>query len=390
MRPTTRGLIVAVAVPVLGLAGWLLGQPELSVGAAAAGSLLVLAVVHQAATPLALEVGRVPRPARLAAGAPCRVDLRVRNAGTRRSPVVELRDDVGAFGTATLDLAPLPAGATRQAAYAFPTDRRGVHPVGPLSATTSDPFGLVRTTKVLPGRTAVVVLPRSHRLDPLPPGRGDERDSGARALATGSTVDEELAALRPYVAGDDVRRIHWRTSARTGEPVVRQFDEPWQRRTTVLLDTRPSAHDEDSFERAVSAAASVVELATAGAELVRLVTTAGVDTGFVDGHGADDLLDRLAAVALDGRGSLTAAVSRLAGPLAPGRVVTCSGALGADEQRGLDAATRRAGVHVVVLCRSGAAAEPTGAPVVLWDGSRATPGLTSAWSRAVAQMAVPA
>lgn len=388
MRPTARGLIVAIAVPVLGAAAWLLGQPELSVAAAGGATLLVVGAVVQVANPLTLEVARVPRPGRLGAGTPCRVELRVRNVGRRRSPVVELRDDVGEFGTATLDVAPLPSGATRRAAYAFPTETRGVHPIGPLTASTSDPFGLLRTTRVLPGRTAVVVLPRTYRLEPLPPGRGDERESGARPLATGSTVDEELASLRPYVAGDDVRRIHWRTSARIGEPVVRQFDEPRQRRTTILLDSRPSAHDDPSFERAVSVAASVVELAAGGHELVRLVTTAGVDTGFVGTDGADDLLDRLAAVALDGRGSLTAAVSRLAGPVAPGRIVTCSGALGAEEQRGLDAVSRRAGVHVVVLCRSGATAAPTAAPVVLWDGTGGGDGLRSTWARAVSEAAV--
>ena len=80
-------------------------------------------------------------------------------------------------------------------------------------------------------------------------------------MTSSSTVDEEFASLREYVSGDDFRRIHWPSTARLGTPVVRQFDVPWQRRTTVLVDLRAAAHDDRSFERAVTAAASVVELA---------------------------------------------------------------------------------------------------------------------------------
>jgi uncharacterized protein (DUF58 family) len=294
--------------------------------------------------------------------------------------VVTLRDDVGRFGTATLELGPLPRGVQRDAAYAFPTDVRGVHPVGPISIEARDPFGLAARRRHLVGRTAVVVLPRTYPLAPLPPARGEEREAAHRALATGSTVDEELAALRPYEPGDDVRRIHWRTTARTGEPVVRQFDEPWQRRTTVLVDTRPTAHDPASFERAVSAAASVVALAAGRGELVRIVTTGGVDTGLVAAAAdGDDLFDRLADLRVDGSGSLTAALARLAAPPRPSRLVTCTGGPPDAELTGLAEATRHVPVHVLVLTLAGAGPVPPGPLPVRWTGEPDRPGLSEVW-----------
>ena len=174
----------------------------------------------------------------------------------------------------------------------------------------------------------------------MPPAPGDEPEHGTHALTSASTVDEEFAALRDYVPGDDVRRIHWRSTARRGNPVVRQFDVPWQRRTTVLLDLR-AGPSEAAFERAVSAAASVVELVSRRDELVRLVTTAGEDSGFVPAaEHLDELLDRLAVVLplpvqRDRPAPLLAMLGQL-GTSGTGRLVTCTAGL-----NDVDAAWRR-------------------------------------------------
>ncbi len=358
-----------VLAPVLALLGWLFGQPELSaVGMAAVAAVGIAALVVRAA-PLRLEVSRSIRPGRLAVDDPCQVVLRVRNVARVRSPVLALRDDVGPFGEASLQLAPLASGATRDAAYVFPTHRRGMHTVGPLGVDIEDPFGLVRSSTVQPGVRTVIVLPRTWTLSPLPPAPGDEPERGIRALTSNSTVDEEFAALRPYQPGDDIRRIHWRSSARLGSPVVRQFDQPWQHRTTVLVDVRRSAHDEDSFERTVSAAASVVMLAARRNELVRLITTGGSDSGFVPARDRlDELMDRFAELAPDSQGSLTGSVAHLA-RRPSGRLVTCVGNLEAAEHGGLVRGSRRFGLHVLVVTGRLVASDALGASVVVaWDG----------------------
>ena len=157
----------------------------------------------------------------------------------------------------------------------------------------------------------MIILPRIHRLAPVPPAPGDEPEQGIRTLTSNSTVDEEFAALRPYQAGDDIRRIHWRTTARLGSPVVRQFDQPWQHRTTVLLDVRRLRPRRGILERAVSAAASVLQMAADRHELVRLVTT-GRDSGFVPAaEQVGGLLDQLAEVTPDSRGTLSGTAGSL-------------------------------------------------------------------------------
>jgi uncharacterized protein (DUF58 family) len=378
VRPTRNGVVVLVLAPALAVLAWMFGQPELAVLAATAGAALAVAALVVRLAPMRIEVRRSVRPGRLPVGDPCQVVLRVRNVGPVRTPVLTLHDDVGRFGHASMQLAPLPPGATRDASYLFPSHRRGLHPVGPLTVDIEDPFGLVRTTRDQPGRQTVIVLPRTWPLTPLPPAPGDEPERGVRALASNSTVDEEFAALRPYAPGDDIRRIHWRTTARLGSPVVRQFDQPWQLRTTVLLDVRRSAHDADSFERAVSAAASVVTMAAARDELVRLVTTAGVDSGFVPAPDRfEELMDRLAEVGPDTQGSLTGTVAHLS-RRPTGRLVTVAGTLEASEHGGLVRGSRLFGLHVLVVTGRLVASDGPGGPVVvLWTEGD---DLTGAWS----------
>ena len=392
-RPTRSGWAV-LAVGVAGLvAGWLIGQPELAALGVAALVAVAVAAVMVRSVPVRLEVHRSAVPPRVQMDEACRIHLRARNTGRARTPVLLLLDEVDRFGQARMRLAPLPAGATRDALHAFPTARRGVFSVGPLRLVVEDPVGLARSSVRRPGTDTVIVLPRIRDLAPLPPAPGEEPEHGVRALASNSTVDEEFAALRTYEPGDDIRRIHWRTTARTGTPMVRQFDQPWQHRTTVLLDLRRSAYAsaggapyegtgdpaaDDAFERAVSAAASVIVLSARQGELVRLVTTDGDDSGFGGAAElADELLDRLASVEPGGGGSLTGAAARLA-RTASGRLVVATGLLGADEHGGLATRTHRYGLRVLVATRPGVEPVRGGPAVVSWDGSEP---LERAWER---------
>jgi uncharacterized protein (DUF58 family) len=89
--------------------------------------------------------------------------------------------------------------------------------------------------------------------------------------------------LRNYEVGDDLRQVHWPSTARQDDLMIRQQELPWQGRTTVLLDVRSGVHTEDSFERAVSAAASLLTAAWQRDSQVRLLTTDGLDSGFGSG-----------------------------------------------------------------------------------------------------------
>ena len=384
MRLTRSGAAIAISVPIIAVIGWLFGQPELMIVAGVGAAVLILAAVRLRLIPVRVEVHRSARPARMHMNEPCQIVLRVRNVSRTRSPVLRLSDDVGRFGQASLQLAPLPSGATRDASYVFPTNIRGLHHVGPLVVEVEDGFAMWRSRFPSPSVDAVIVLPRVHRLSPIPPAPGDEPEQGRRALTSNSTLDEEFAALRPYIPGDDIRRIHWRTTARQGAPVVRQFDEPWQHRTTVLLDVRRMSHDDESLERAISAAASLLELAAQRNELVRMVTTSGLDSGFVNAADrVDSLMDQLAELHADSRGSLNATVAAVSRQ-ASGRLVTCIGSLEAAETRGLVRASRRFGLHVVVASGGVPPGEVPGGPIVV--ANTTDDGLTEAWARVIGSL----
>jgi uncharacterized protein (DUF58 family) len=386
MTLTRSGTLVGLGSVIAAVLAWLFGLPELATLAAAALALVVVALVWVRLRSRPLAIARVARPPRLAVGEHCEIRLVTRNPQRRTSPVTTLEDRVGRHGIAKLVLAPLAPGERCVATYSLPTGRRGLHHVGPLRSIVEDPFGLARRTRTDERELAVIVLPRTWTLDALPPAPGDEPEHGTHSLTSASSVDEEFAALRDYVPGDDVRRIHWRSTARRGTPVVRQFDVPWQRRTTVLLDLR-AGPDELAFERAVSAAASVVQLVARRDELVRLVTTDGADSGFVPAaEQRDELMDRLAVVTVDPPDRTRP--EPLLGTLGQldrartGRLVTCSAGLRTQDVATLGTATRSVGLHVVITTSATAPALDEPATIVV----RAEAGveLDRAWTDAVA------
>ena len=126
-------------------------------------------------------------------------------------------------------------------------------------------------------------------------------------------LGEDFYALRPYVVGDDLRRVHWPSTARHDELMVRQDELPWQGRATVLLDVRRGAHTPDSLEQSISAAASIITACWRKRDLARLLVTDGTDTGFAAGHAhVEAIMEYLATVSLSGTASMRAVIESLA------------------------------------------------------------------------------
>lgn len=159
--------------------------------------------------------------------------------------------------------------------YSVRSGLRGQYTLGPLSVRVSDPFGFIALKRSFTVTSEVIVTPpvlplSSQDLSGEWSGTGERRP---RAFTVGSSED---VTVREYRRGDDLRRVHWRSSAHAGELMVRREEQPWQSRATVVLDTRRAAHvgsgSESSLEWCVTAAASIcVHLARAGFA-VRLVT----------------------------------------------------------------------------------------------------------------------
>ncbi|WP_460792715.1 DUF58 domain-containing protein, partial [Micromonospora sonneratiae] len=197
----------------------------------------------------------------------------------------------------------------------------------------------------------LTVIPQ---VNPLPTVRlaGEYAGSGESRARSVAVHGEDDAATREYRRGDDLRRVHWKSTARTGELMVRREEQPWESRATVVLDTRAIGHQGDgptsSFEWAVSAAASIaVHLRHAGYKL-RLVTGSGLDADAAEAGGDGLLLDHLAEVRLAQRGDIATLVERVRQRSDGGLVIALLGMLTPAEAKIL-AALRGSGATCIAL-----------------------------------------
>jgi uncharacterized protein (DUF58 family) len=295
---TRRGWLLVGGAVALFVAGRLLGLEELYILGAAAVALVVAALVQVRRSTIQLRAVREVRPSKVYAGTESRVELVVRNAGLRRTPVVAVRDpfDDGRRQARFL-LAPLHPAETARAAYRLPTTRRGVYTLGPLELGVGDAFGLASAFREEAGATQLTVFPRVDEISPLPQTLGHDPLAGAEHPTGMSTSGDDFYALREYEMGDDLRRVNWRATARVGELMIRQDQMPWQGRATVVLDLRRQSHTTESLELAVSAAASIVAANWRQRSLVRLVTTSGLDSGWAAGGAhVEAVMEQLAVV----------------------------------------------------------------------------------------------
>jgi uncharacterized protein (DUF58 family) len=281
MRITTRGYGLLAAGVLLLAAGFRFGYPELAALGAAA-IVAVLGALGFVAWRPRLTVTRTVDPDRVMRGEPSRVTLHVANASRFFGASLVARDRLAraegrsassrAAGTVPVPLVRLRPGKVTTVAYAVPTKRRGVIDIGPLEVSRRDPLALVGVVRRYGGQNKVWVRPRVHVITSVPVGLSRSMDGRIDRVPHGSIT---FAALREYVMGDDLRHVHWRTSARVGELMVREHVDTSLPRIVILLDDRAEAHlpdgtradgrsassrdeSESTFEAACEGAASVL------------------------------------------------------------------------------------------------------------------------------------
>lgn len=314
---TTRGRCLLAAGAALALCAVLLGQRDVLRAAVFLLALPLAAVFMVSRTRYRLTCSRSLDPPRVEAGRPSTVRLRLDNVSRMPSGVLLLEDALpyALGGRPRFVLDRVESQGVREVSYPVRADVRGRYRVGPLSVRLTDPFGLCELARSFAGSDELVVTPV---VVPLPEVRlgGDWSgggDASARSVGVSGTDD---AATRDYRHGDDLRKVHWRSTARVGELMVRREESPFQSRTTLLLDSRARAHRGDgpgsSFEWAVSAAASIgVQLHRGGSTLQLMVDT-GLDLVPVEVPTSDvALLGALAGVEQSRGESLLPAVERL-------------------------------------------------------------------------------
>jgi uncharacterized protein (DUF58 family) len=246
-------------------------------------------------------------------------------------------------GERLVPVGPLPArgGIPSRFEYELPTDRRGMLNVGPLSVDRRDPLGLCRADRVVGAVASLLVLPRWHRLRGVPRGTSPSFEGVADAARHGSIT---FHSLREYQWGDDLRHVHWRTSARAGSLLVREYiDAAWPR-LVLLVDNRAEAYpgDDDAAEDALEAAASILVAAGDAGLPVTLRLAGGPEVASTTGAG----LELLALARVVDGVSLAATMRRLPADDPPGELVIVTGS---KAELGPIVAARRGYARVVVV-----------------------------------------
>ncbi len=292
---TPWGWLVITGVVITFVPGWLWGWAEFRILWVMAAVAVVVAVVsilrrgdHRAE--LVLD-----RP-RVVVGDVATGNAQIYAAGDRPSSSATLElpiDDA----VASFHVGALVPGQRHIEPFTIPATTRGVMQIGPLRSVQTDPLVLASRSKQLSEAIELFVHPQVVLIEAG--AIGFLRDVEGIATSNLSSSDVTFHTLREYQPGDDRRSVHWRTTARTGTLMVRQFEETMRAHLLILLSTLQSDYDSpQDFELAVSVAGSLGVSALRQERQVTLCTSAGL----VNFRGAIGLLDRLAGVQLSAKG----------------------------------------------------------------------------------------
>ena len=196
-------------------------------------------------------------------------------------------------------IAPLAPGERLTLRLGFTPRRRGRIEFSGLTLGRPDPLGLVKGLARVPLAGRVIALPKRYRLPEIAlPGKRKFQPGGV-SLAASIGDSEEFLALRDYRPGDPLQRVHWKSFARTGKPVVKEYQDEFFERHALVLDTGSSRGEDAAFEEAVALAASFVYTIDTQDCLLDLLFVGGEVRAYTAGRGqlrAEHMLEALAGV----------------------------------------------------------------------------------------------
>lgn len=303
---STFGIAVTLTAAGAWVAGLMLGWLEVLVAAIVLTVTLVCAIVFVLGR-FKYDVVLDLAQARVTVGDRAVGRLDVRNGSSRALLPSVMELPVGS-GTAAFPVPRLPRGGSHEEIFTIPTRRRSVITVGPVKSVRADPLGLLRREMTWTNEQEVFVHPRVKNLTGS--STGFLKDLEGRVTNDITNSDVNFHALRDYVPGDDRRHIHWKTTARTGQLMVRQFEETRRSHLAVLLSTRAEdyANDEE-FELAVSVCGSL------GLQAIKedRGVTVLVNEAALRGDHRTRLMDDLSRIELESRKSKLVDLARAAG-----------------------------------------------------------------------------
>jgi uncharacterized protein (DUF58 family) len=294
--PTTKGwaaLGIGLALPILWLA---FGERVMLAVAVFLTLAVAIGVVSVRLARPNVGISRSITPAQVHAGDRAIVVVGLVAGQTIHSATVV--DEVHGLGTARFITGRIHAGENVEARYEVLCHPRGVYRIGPATVMVEDPFGLAQSVGNAKSVDRLVVFPAVEELTGLPAGRGLDPSADTTRASFTQAGGEDFFTLREYQIGDDLRRVHWPTSAKRDELMIRQLEAHWQSRALVLLDTRASVYDNDAgFEHAVSGAATVVRHLFRNGYRPSLWAGAGSSVGVESHEGYRRAMEELAVVA---------------------------------------------------------------------------------------------
>lgn len=298
---TSVGWFVMALGAVSWFVGWQLGWQELMWFAAACLIVTVLAVAFVFGQSV-VQVTVAVDPQRVVVGERAAGRLDIANVAQRRLLALQMELTVGSR-VATFDVPSLGPGEHHEELFVLPTTRRTIIPIGPAASVRSDPIGVLRRAVRWTDPTPLYVHPRTLTFDRI--GAGFLRDLEGQPTNELSQSDVAFHALREYQSGDDRRHIHWRTYARVGTLMVRQFVDSRRSHLAVVLSGHAADYASgDEFELAVSIAGSLalrslrdeqqVSMAAAGTSIPALSPTLMLDglAGIEIGQPGADLVSQ--------------------------------------------------------------------------------------------------
>ncbi|CAN5290753.1 DUF58 domain-containing protein [soil metagenome] len=310
---TSRGITLLTAAVFAWIAGRTLGIAELYAVSVAVAATVGLGLLYVRLATTSVSARRLVDQQRVIAGARVQAVLELRNDARLPSPTLLITETLPETfradghpspGRARFVLGGLGPGRLASAPYGAVAATRGRYEIGPMQVRLRDPFGTAERTRRFTATSDLLVYPRVDHL-PATPVRGSHMGSGSSASRRVFATGDEFYTMREYVRGDDLRHVHWPSTAHRQTLMVRQMEQPWQPHATVYLDSRSVAHTsgpQGTLEQAVSAAATFVyHLADAGYQL-RLVTDG--TAGRIGAIGWQHAMDRLAVLQPSGHSGL--------------------------------------------------------------------------------------
>lgn len=350
MRLTGRGLALLVIGAAIVLAAAMVGEPDVVWIGLLLVALPLLGLAMVGLTRPRLQMVRRVEPQEVPLGSRPRVVIELRNRFPAAVSALDFRDRAPSefASDAKFSLVRGLGSWEQPVGYDLQANHRGHFRLGPLRATATDPLGMARSSWSVPGDDATLsVTPRVHQIARLRDSIGAGSSGDATPQRIGQAGQDDVL-VREHRYGDDLRRVHWRMTAKQGELMVRLEERPWDPSATLVVDTRAGAHfgegPEGTLEWCISLGASVAaELLSARYRITILSADAEVlSPGHVgDLGGRQRMLRRLTDVEASEAGTLMEGLEDSTGTSNAQSIIGALGMLGAGDAAALTAVGSR-------------------------------------------------